>query len=161
MPDGRVVLLGNDGTRTTMMVHASDDDQGHNFSTVPTVCRNSTASWPCFDTGGGPAKNPAGYSSLTFVDSSKPYTVGLAWETSGPGATCVGARCRVLFSIFDVPVKTDDCVAGLPHTANASCWRTDASDIDATSALQAALTRHWRLRRHYTIRWAAVAGGAN
>jgi hypothetical protein len=31
------------------------------------------------------------------------------------------------------------CGAGLPHTANASCWRTAASDVDATAALQAAI----------------------
>ena len=104
---GRIVVANPEGlplgTRTDMTVHASDDDQGHTFSTVKAVCKNSTASWGCFDSGAGPAKTPAGYSSLTFVDASKPRTVGLAWETNGPGRTCSGARCRVMFSVFDVP----------------------------------------------------------
>ena len=61
-----------------------------------------------FDTGGGMNATPAGYSSLTFVDARTPRTVGLAWETSGPGQSCngeagAGARCQILFSVFDVP----------------------------------------------------------
>ena len=87
-----------------MTIHASDDEQGRSFSKVSAVCRNSTASWPCF----GTEQTAAGYSSLTFVDARKPRTVGLAWETSGPGRTCSGSRCRVLFSVFDVPIKSDD-----------------------------------------------------
>ena len=91
------------GTRTRMTVHASNDVQGHSFSEIPARCHNATASWPCFDTGAGLNQTAAGYSSLTFVDAMKPRTVGLAWETAGPGATCSGERCRVLFSVFSIP----------------------------------------------------------
>jgi sialidase-1 len=109
---GRRIVVANPegmplGTRTRMTVHASDDVHGHNFSVIPARCSNGTASWGCFDTGDGPDQTAAGYSSLTFVDATKPHTVGLAWETSGPGATCAGARCRVLFSVFDVPQLPD------------------------------------------------------
>lgn len=41
----------------------------------------------------------AGYSSL--VTLPRPGQLGLAWETSGPGDSCVGSRCRVVFSTFD------------------------------------------------------------
>ena len=105
---GRRIVVANPqglplGTRTRMTVHASDDMQGHSFSEVSVRCSNATASWGCFDTGAGPDNTAAGYSSLTFVDATKSHTVGLAWETSGPGATCAGERCRVLFSVFDIP----------------------------------------------------------
>ena len=83
--------------RTDMVVHVSDDG-GVSFRALPIT----------FDTGGGPNATAGGYSSLTFVDATKPRTVGLAWETSGPGQTCAGepgagTRCRILFSVFDVP----------------------------------------------------------
>ena len=76
-----------------MVVHVSDTS-GSSFQALPIT----------FDTGGGPNKTAAGYSSLTFVDAAKPRTVGLAWETSGPGNTCggeagAGSRCRILFSV--------------------------------------------------------------
>lgn len=82
--------------RTALVVHVSDDS-GDTFHTLPIT----------FDTGGGPNATIVAYSSLTFVDASKPRTVGLAWETDGFGADdCHGAyggRCRILFSVFDVP----------------------------------------------------------
>jgi hypothetical protein len=82
--------------RTNMVVHVSDD--GKTFNALPVT----------FDTGGGVNATPAGYSSLTFVNTNAPRTVGLGWETDGPGQSCkgepgAGARCRILFSVFDVP----------------------------------------------------------
>ena len=49
----------------------------------------------------------AGYSSLVNIPLAAPSQaegeVGLAWETAGPGDTCFGERCRVVFSVFRSP----------------------------------------------------------
>jgi hypothetical protein len=138
------------GTRTAMTIHASDDEQGHKFSTVPAQCRNSTASWPCFDSGAGLDKTVAGYSSLTFVDSRKPQTVGLAWETSGPGATCVGERCRVLFSVFDVPIKSGTGLEALANSDIVHGGWVHVLKADDEAVVRPSLARHTlaRVSRH-------------
>ena len=72
-------------SRSGMTVHISDDVAG---------------SWQrlnlSFDSGGVNGSS-AGYSSLVALTGGR---VGLAWETSGPGATCYGERCRIVFTTF-------------------------------------------------------------
>ena len=111
-PEGPGVPSHGQYGRTNMIVHVSHTG-GASFHALPIT----------FDTGGGPNHTAGGYSSLTFVDAAKPRTVGLAWETSGPGNTCggeagAGSRCRILFSVFDIPPsrtvsKSDDASGGI------------------------------------------------
>ena len=78
-----------------MRVHASSDG-GEHFGLVQEFASGGKV-W----TGVGNNGTAGGYSSLTTLAGTT--ALGLAWETSGPGSTCVGSRCRVVFSAFNLP----------------------------------------------------------
>ena len=78
-----------------MRVHASSDG-GEHFGLVREFASGGKV-W----TGAGNNGTAGGYSSLTTLAGTT--ALGLAWETSGPGSTCVGSRCRVVFSTFGLP----------------------------------------------------------
>ena len=90
-PEGAYFSPALPNSRSGMTVHVSDDAAG---------------SWQrlnlTFDSGGVNGSR-AGYSSLVALPGGR---VGLAWETSGPGASCYGERCRIVFTTFPtIPSK--------------------------------------------------------
>jgi hypothetical protein len=100
------ILVSNPGLNPThcppcslnMRVHASHDG-GVSFERALEFEVPGARVWNGTHNNG----TAGGYSSLVELDqATHPGMVGLAWETGGPGGSCIGSRCRVVFSRFNV-----------------------------------------------------------
>ena len=96
-----------------MRVHASSDG-ARTFAHMLDFESPGAKVW----NGTGNNGTAAGYSSLVTLPQRG--QLGLAWETSGPGASCIGSRCRVVFSTFDTR-WLDDHRGGKPRQQQPTC----------------------------------------